>query len=50
MVPQLSIATQLAIAEASVAARILRETRLALAETENESNNAEICRLAGIHA
>jgi len=49
-VPQLSLADQVTIAEASAAARILREARLALAETENETNNSELCRLAGIRA
>ena len=50
MVPQLAIATQLAVAEASATARILRETRQALAQTENETNNVELCRLVGIRA
>jgi hypothetical protein len=49
-VPQLSLADQVTIAEASATARILREARLALAETENETNNSELCRLAGIRA
>jgi len=49
-VPQLSLTDQVTIAEASAAARILRVARLALAETENETNNSELCRLAGIRA
>lgn len=49
-VPLLPIAEQVAIAEASSAARILRQARLALAETEAETNNAELCRHVGIRA
>jgi hypothetical protein len=48
--PLLPIADQVAIAEASAAARILREARLGLAETEAETNNAELCRHVGIRA
>jgi hypothetical protein len=41
---------QKAIAEASKAGRALRESRIALAEAESETNNSELCRIAGIIA
>lgn len=50
LVPVLDIKTQLRIFEASKATRVLRDARMALAEAESETNNADLCRLAGIRA
>ena len=49
-VPILPLEQQKAIAEASKAGRALRESRIALAEAESETNNSELCRIAGINA
>ena len=49
-VPILPLEQQKAIAEASKAARALRESRIALAEAESETNNSELCRIAGINS
>jgi hypothetical protein len=49
-VPILPLEQQKAIAEASKAGRALRESRIALAEAESETNNSELCRIAGIRA
>jgi len=49
-VPNLPAASQMAIAEAANVSRSLLEARIALAEAEIETNNAELCRLAGIRA
>jgi hypothetical protein len=49
-VPILPSEQQKAIAEASKAGRALRESRIALAETESEANDSELCRIAGIRA
>lgn len=49
-VPILPLEKQKAIAEAAKAARALRESRIALAEAESETNNSELCRIAGIRA
>lgn len=49
-VPILPIEQQKAVTEAAKAARALRESRIALAEAESETNNSELCRIAGIRA
>lgn len=49
-VPILPIEQQKAVTEAAKAARSLRESRIALAEAESETNNSELCRIAGIRA
>ena len=49
-VPILPIEQQKAVTEAAKAARALRESRIALAEVESETNNSELCRIAGIRA
>lgn len=49
-IPILPLDKQKAIAEASKAARFLRDSRIALAEVEIETNNSELCRIAGIKA
>lgn len=49
-VPILPLEKQKAIAEAARAARALRESRIALAEAESETNNSELCRISGIRA
>jgi hypothetical protein len=49
-VPILSLEQQKAIAEASKAARALHESRITLAIAESETNNSELCRIAGINA
>jgi len=49
-IPILPLDKQKAIAEASKAARFLRDSRIALAEVEIETNNSELCRIAGINA
>ena len=48
-VPILSMERQKAIAEAAKAAQVLREARLALAETETQAHNHDLCRLAGLN-
>jgi hypothetical protein len=50
LVPILPLEQQRAIAEASKAARALHESRITLAEAESETNNSELCRIAGIRA
>jgi hypothetical protein len=47
-VPILPLEQQKAIAEASTAARALRDSRIALVEAESETNNSELCRIAGV--
>jgi hypothetical protein len=47
-VPILPLEQQKAIAEASTAARALRDSRIALVEAESETNNSDLCRIAGI--
>jgi hypothetical protein len=47
-VPILPLEQQKAIAEASTAARALRDSRIALVEAESETNNLELCRIAGV--
>lgn len=49
-IPLLPLEQQKAIAEASKAARVLSDSRIALAEAEIETNNSELCRIAGINA
>ena len=49
-VPILPVEKQKAIADAAKAGRALRESRIALAEAESETNNSELCRIAGIKA
>ena len=48
LVPQLPADSQVAIAEAATVSRNLLEARIALAEAEVETNNAELCRLVGL--
>jgi len=50
LVPVLEMKTQRGIYEAAKATKLLRDARLALAEAESETNNADLCRLAGIRA
>ena len=50
LVPVLELKTQRGIYEAAKATRILRDARMALAEAESETNNSDLCRLAGIRA
>ena len=47
-VPILPLEQQKGIAEAAKAARALRESRIILAEAESDTNNSELCRIAGI--
>lgn len=49
-VPILTMERQKAIAEAAKAAQVLREARLALAETETQAYNHDLCCLAGLNA
>lgn len=49
-IPILPLEQQKAVAEAAKAARALRESRITLAEAESETNNSELCRIAGIPA
>lgn len=49
-IPILPVEQQKAVTEAAKAARALRESRIALAEAESETNNSELCRIAGIRA
>jgi hypothetical protein len=47
-VPILTMERQKAIAEAAKAGQVLREARLAHAETETQAHNHDLCRLAGL--